>query len=583
MKLEHGSSVLTMEYLLSSRTVVSTVMAPFELRAWRFLVPLLIVLWAFSPLGSQASLRIMWVEDAFSSSTQNLSYLNYDSNFGLRPLQASGAPVQITSVYNLFMSALTSNEAIKRGPQDQFGHVKIPLYADVRSGSINTNESIWHDVPLQDEQVVWSSLQGIPIKGIPQHGQSNFILNTAYVGASCNVTAETTSLWHAATLKNCTTNAMSAGSGMTMMTGTPSVSSTSYDGSSCWSGANLAIGAYNLSTFTNPLHYPTLVNFSSFNYWTKNYDASGRRIDDAKAVTRALCWLSTNYVEVNVTCEGQSCRSTRIRPSQHLSSKIQTLQASGRDVGYTNPMAGFGNYSSADLLTFFSHLVDSTVNRERLCTPVRCTRCQLENYILDPYQLYWGEASQPNSWTVDNKNFSDRFTQILNTFWLDSIANRAILGSLNNSIRAGYGTGNMMEGILSEGQDRSQDGYNIRQTQAGVRIPIKLMRCSVPWYLTLMLASLLLLLASITTIAVNMSCKSPDILTSFTSLLRYNQYADMPPHCSLDDSTDVAQHLQKTRVLFGNVRPGEDIGYATVAVTGRDAVVTKLERRKLYG
>jgi len=50
-KLERGISVLSLEFLLSSRTVFSTVTTPFAIRMVNWATPFLIILWALSPIG----------------------------------------------------------------------------------------------------------------------------------------------------------------------------------------------------------------------------------------------------------------------------------------------------------------------------------------------------------------------------------------------------------------------------------------------------------------------------------------------------------------------------------------------------
>ena len=57
--LERGITVISLEYLLGSRTVFSAVTTPLKLRSMSALAPFLILLWALSPLGGQASLRLV--------------------------------------------------------------------------------------------------------------------------------------------------------------------------------------------------------------------------------------------------------------------------------------------------------------------------------------------------------------------------------------------------------------------------------------------------------------------------------------------------------------------------------------------
>ncbi|KAF2649418.1 hypothetical protein K491DRAFT_200622 [Lophiostoma macrostomum CBS 122681] len=58
-RLEEGISVVSLEYLLQSRTVLGTITTPFSLQTLNMLAPGLLLLWALSPVGGQASLRLI--------------------------------------------------------------------------------------------------------------------------------------------------------------------------------------------------------------------------------------------------------------------------------------------------------------------------------------------------------------------------------------------------------------------------------------------------------------------------------------------------------------------------------------------
>jgi hypothetical protein len=58
-RLERGVDVAAVEYLTGSRTVFGAISTPFRLRIFHRTLPLLLALWSLSPLGGQASIRVV--------------------------------------------------------------------------------------------------------------------------------------------------------------------------------------------------------------------------------------------------------------------------------------------------------------------------------------------------------------------------------------------------------------------------------------------------------------------------------------------------------------------------------------------
>lgn len=71
-----------LEQLLGSLTAASTILSAFSLSALNLWTLFLIVLWAFNPLGSQASLRSVRLVD--QSTIQNGS-VGYENSFAINP------------------------------------------------------------------------------------------------------------------------------------------------------------------------------------------------------------------------------------------------------------------------------------------------------------------------------------------------------------------------------------------------------------------------------------------------------------------------------------------------------------------
>jgi hypothetical protein len=76
-KLERGSKVRSLEQLIGSRTVFSTVTTRVSLRSLNVLGSALALLWALSPLGGQSALRV--IDTGFKTLHSNSSVLYFDT------------------------------------------------------------------------------------------------------------------------------------------------------------------------------------------------------------------------------------------------------------------------------------------------------------------------------------------------------------------------------------------------------------------------------------------------------------------------------------------------------------------------
>lgn len=117
-----------------------------------------------------------------------------------------------------FMTFLTSSAASKASSQDLFGNIKIPIL-DTLPGN-----SDWRNVP-GTQDVVWSSLTGIPVYQPPTSGVSSFTMNTGYMTTDCVVSGEAWAHDYMQSISNLT-GALGG-----------------------WSGANFAIEVNNMDIF----------------------------------------------------------------------------------------------------------------------------------------------------------------------------------------------------------------------------------------------------------------------------------------------------------------------------------------------
>lgn len=183
IKLEHGTTVSTLEFLLQSRTVFSTITGLFVLRQLCIAALFLILLWSLSPLGGQASLRVVYKGHLVEDSEHDFTYFAYFSESFTGGDDGPGVERRI-AINSAFTALLVSPASVKDASQDLYGNIKIPLLESVpHSESMDT----WRYIP-QDQNVSWSSMAGLPVDRLPIYGLSRFIINTGFMVAGCEVT-----------------------------------------------------------------------------------------------------------------------------------------------------------------------------------------------------------------------------------------------------------------------------------------------------------------------------------------------------------------------------------------------------------
>lgn len=165
-KLEQGSSLGTLEQLMGSHTLGSTFKTHFELQIVNFLGLVLFIVWMLSPLGGQSLLRVLHEEtrpvDTRVAYFDNIQQPAFDTFL----------------IDESYLSSLLAPNAIKQGPEDLWGNVKIPLQKSSSNG-------LWTEFDSNSEELSYSSLIGIPVANV-SIGNSTFSLESSHISLSCN-------------------------------------------------------------------------------------------------------------------------------------------------------------------------------------------------------------------------------------------------------------------------------------------------------------------------------------------------------------------------------------------------------------
>ena len=360
---------------MGSLTIFGTVELQFLLRTFDILGIGLIALWALSPLGGQASLRLLGTGQHSTSSVQNISYLGPDY-LSLLGLGGDSVPYYIDLINALYLSALLTPPAGQASPIDTWANVKIPAIENLESTSKSDADG-WYDV--HPGNTSYSSLVGLPIDGIRKNGSYYFYVESLYMVLDC-----------------------------------PNVSCSTLESGSFKGGfslgfvRNTSISAY-LQLSPNQTSYPTVKP------WGANFNAVSNL--DVENSFIANCTLTRSSVESNITCDHGSCSVTNIRRSQF----------DRRPPGYT-PL--FYGTSAANFEEYWPMSGDSGAH-EGSSTPT-------EYFLADPTMEslasnFTGEVSLAG---LSADTFSERFSLVFNMYWQCNLVPWYRTGNLPSNISA---------------------------------------------------------------------------------------------------------------------------------------------------
>jgi hypothetical protein len=175
----------TLELMMASQSVWGTFESQFLMQRLTIVGANLLFLWALSPLGGQASLRLMRRDQQASFETSKLRYMTTGPAGAVFSVAGGDYQSKSAEAGALYNAALLAPQAVKNGRQDSWGNVKIPRYESLNLSTMNTDG--WLAAPSTDLLPEnYSSLVGLPIAGLPDSAASNFTVEYNYLYVTCN-------------------------------------------------------------------------------------------------------------------------------------------------------------------------------------------------------------------------------------------------------------------------------------------------------------------------------------------------------------------------------------------------------------
>jgi len=503
-------------------------LAQLRFKNLKLLGLLLMLIWPWSPIGSQAPLRLLSTRNVPIFSNTTIQYVDTMANDAF---EAADAVTTILDSANIvYNAALIGTPATKNGTTDTFGNVKIPYMSKLRNKTLDG----WRSVPISNDSTsLYSSLIGIPI-AIPNAKETNFSLETTYISFDCTKPKTVAHID--------TTYDQSSSNG--------TYRSFNVSDKACDS-INVPQWEIALDVFVDEAFeaggYPgqfIINNMTGIeaSQGTLLFQSSTQTLLNGTTLyIISYCKVTQEYVESNVLCDmtqtGQHCGVVAQRPSRlvHTSSNITSL--SFPTVFYEagiNWILATGCIARGDMSS------------------------QTQAYLQDPSASSVLAGQLVDLTNVSADELEDRLGQLLNTY-----------------PQAGH-TGR----ILSSGSGSTGFSGGVRNAIAYMTNFEEVYVVSGGWLALFCIASFTMVSGAICSIWWSSHTRSPDILGYVSSLTRDSRYLHGPAASTMD-GLDRAELLKERNIKIGVINRDSEDGLGMIVVSSPQEV-TRPTRGAFY-
>jgi hypothetical protein len=576
---------------MASQSVWGTIESQLLMRRLTIVGANLLFLWSMSPLGGQASLRLLDITTSTAQSFAPLRYLSTGPGSTAWTM-TMGTYVEndegLTQVEGLYAAALLGSKQAKEGPEDTWGNVKIP-YMDVSKLPPNSSE-LWTSVSngLRHPEEYFS-LVGIPVIGRPLDQDGTFNLETSHLTVQCNAFTkaevgkfnytELQRLIPGQIWKNMSKNENPwGGDGIGGRTSTFFLQTDL----PLTNGFDAGDGRFDSYTgFFNS-------SMSGKNYSKRQitYASSlGYNPDGTTTMNIANCSLGQVHIETVVQCLRDKCSAVKTRrsvldlrdenttPFDHALIAGLALTAFPKTFGWSkgsNPTEQFIYNTSS--FQFVSPIADLGTNSG------------------------WVDMS-----LLDPDVFARRLALLLNTYYQLTIAPAAFLGGLPQGNSSAFGPDTMPVADVDAYLPRNMTTKNTRfqnwyfpfqtevfrseiyfvgaTTNATISTTQPVFRCNFAWLSLLLAAAITVLIIGIASLILKRKTLGPEMFGYVASMTYENQFVKIPEGGSMLDAMERARLLKDVEVSVGDVRGDQDVGHIALAA---GVPVRKLEKGRLY-
>ncbi|QQK43970.1 Ribosomal protein S2, conserved site [Penicillium digitatum] len=523
-----GATIGLVEQCLGSQTITGAFLTQIRLRTMNFVAVFIVLLWCLSPLGSQASLRIISIVPSYPANPIELTSFNTFTayQFGYSQVMSMAK----TSVAIPMTASMSAASLLSTRNQDLWGNIRFPAIENLEKTSTG-----WMHVP-QNDNLTYASLVGVPVIGLPSAGNTSFILPGSYLSISCPVfdTIHTLNLTDFAG-----PDAPSPGNG------------DDCSWTSAWGGFQFQLAlsepcsnALNASK-TRTRNARKLI----WESWDRGYADDVR---DRSPITRAICDITTTYVDANVTCESldgkqsvKTCDLLAARRSVDRSHFHQNWTVFDiNPPGNFQLMKGYNNGVFDLLTTMFPHMDENGGLQPVI------------GYFIDPFQAigtFFSETLMSPE-TTTSSVFGTRLSQLLNSLLYLGINPSTFTGSVD-----------MMQ-FTREGSTIKDTPFKVTAQTTHLR---NIVRCHRPWLAVLIVSSVVIFSIAVMAAYLHIKTIAPDLLGSISVALLQNK-TDGIIGSSIWTSDEWTKNMRDKKLWLGDVQPGAEIGRLALTTVAQD-------------
>ncbi|KAK5007153.1 hypothetical protein LTR28_005626 [Elasticomyces elasticus] len=529
----------------------------------------LLLLWALSPIGGQASLRLLEKRDRVQSENFSLRYLDTGPAAGIWPLSAfgtSGAALdQIVTA--LFAAVLVSPNDAKTAPQDTWGNVKIPRLEALDVSTIDPEG--WINVARETAVEIYSSLVGLLTVGPPSDADSTYNLESSYISLNC---AAPVTKWYNSIAWNETVGRIWTGNPLNTSGTGPWASPAdltffldTYQELGDVARLNAYFGLDNASLSDNTTSSTTSetrdIVFGSMAF---------NRYGDRRVVL-FNCSVAETHVETVVNCTGKACGASKMRHSvlDTRSSRLTFLDIDR----VAHALAFFLPFLGGSRANDSSSLVEAFINST-----------SFTSYNIPSIDHGFVDLS-----LIAPESVSVRLASVLNTYFQICTSPGGFLGNLPERLSL-YGPETTPIDLIQTWFGPKTSLYNILEAIEGKPGRMQLADeqllatlghapfvgatshgtatrthqiyvCNFVWLALLLISTGVLLTIGIVGIVMKERTLAPDMMGYVASMTYENPYVKVPDGGAAIDAMDRARSLKNLWVRIGDVEGKSEVGH----------------------
>ncbi|KAF2032300.1 hypothetical protein EK21DRAFT_61301 [Setomelanomma holmii] len=603
---ERGAKLSTLELMMASQSVWGTFESQFLMRRLTVVGANLLFLWTLSPLGGQASLRLMSRDHEASFATSNLRYLTTGPGGAMFSVATSSTQLgKFAEAGALYNAALLAPQSVKTGQQDSWGNVKIPRFESLNMSSHDADG--WLAVPSSmPVPELYSSLVGLPIAGLPDVKSSNFTVEYTYLYVNCSAfeqqpypglhgTGDPTAtnytkldqllpgqIWYNKSLSSSQPfDPLNGRASFLLDTprdlARPAFNTQQKDADTFLGRLDGFVGHRNQSRLNKTeSKTPRDLSFASIYGISRDGNDQGLNI--------ANCTLFQRHVEALILCSGKQCSASKLRKS----------------LTDTRP----------DVLTALEYfpVMDSFVREFPTAIKFNEGSSPTELFVANtstfPFVQKVGRLFPNEVYTDLSKvpidTFSRRFSLVLNTYYQLSTQSSGYFGSLTNNLSA-YGPDTIpvtdanayLPANLSVTEHSFFDWFTkFQQTVIDLESPFigattnatmtttrEIFVVNFAWLALLFASSTIILLTGGAAVLLKRKTLGPEMFGFVSSMTYENPWVKVPEGGTMLDAMERTRLLKDVEVHIGDVCGNESVGHIAFAA---GVPIRQLERGRLY-